>query len=152
MHLSSFSKYTPFLALVRPRAWFVPGTAGMAMPVIFCSSFHRDHMGPRVTIRLYYMSLKPKPVAFLLTLPVLWLFSCHPSLVGIYASVASCHRSEDLGLLLGADSQSVLGVFCLGYFLLCVCFLAHTISKNPQAWLFGSSFLCHYIQAPDWCK
>lgn len=69
-----------------------------------------------------HMSLKPKPVVFLVTLPVLWLFSCHPSLVGIYASVASCHHSEDLGLLLGADSQSVLGGFCLGYFLLCVCF------------------------------
>lgn len=152
MHLSSFSKCTPFLALVRTQAWFVPVTAGMAMPVIFCSSFCRDHVCPRVTILLYYMSLKPKPVVFLLTLPPLWLFSCHPSLVGIYASVASCHHSEDLGLLLGADSQSVLGSFCLGYFLLCVCFLAHTISKNPWACLFDSSFLCHYIWAPDWCK
>ena len=139
MNLCSFSKYTPFLSFVRTWAWFVPAIEGMVVAAFFCSSFHRDCVDPRVTVLLYYMSLKPKNVVFLLTLPVLWLLSCHPSLVGIYTSVVPCYHSEDLGLLLGVERESVLDSFCLGYFLLFVCVLAHTISKSPQACLFGSS-------------
>lgn len=59
-NLCSFSKYTPSLSFVRTRARFVPVIGGMVVPALFCYSFHKDHVDPRVTVLLYYMSLKPK--------------------------------------------------------------------------------------------
>lgn len=58
MNLCSFSKYTPFLSFVRTRAWFV--TEGMVVPAFFCSSFHRDHVEPGVTVLLLLRASEAK--------------------------------------------------------------------------------------------